>query len=142
MPKINNLSAEDTNLIHQLSHKLDITFAKRLAKGHEKKFYVETSNGEKRLLRINDMQYYDWLEGDFRMYGYVAASSIHVSKPICMGSFHEGTLAYQLYTWLDGEDLIAALSRMGQEEQFLTGIKSGALMKKLHTLFPENEADP
>lgn len=58
-----NLSPEDTGIILELSEKLDIAFAKRLAKGHEQKFYIETSRGEKQLLRINDIEHYKWVKG-------------------------------------------------------------------------------
>lgn len=139
---LNNLSAEDAEIILELSQKLDIASAERLAKGHEWKFRVETTQGEKRLLRIGDMEHYDWLEGDFRMYEYAANSGIRVSRPISMGSFREGTLSYQLYTWLDGEALIEALPRMSLAEQYSAGKKSGALMRKLHTLPPKNETEP
>jgi|GEM_PF-973101 len=138
----NKLSPEDADIILELSQKLSIAVVERLAKGCERKFYIETMQGEKRLLRINDMEHYDWLEDDFRMYEYVAASGISVSRPVNMGSFREGTLSYQLYTWLDGEDLIAALPHMSHAEQFSAGIKSGTLMRKLHTLPPENETEP
>ena len=138
----NNLSAEDADMILALSKKLDIAAAERLAKGHERKFCVETAQGEKRLLRIGDMEHYDWLEGDFRMYEHVAQSGIRVSRPISMGSFREGTSSYQLYTWLDGEALIAALPRMSRAEQLSAGMKSGALMRKLHALPPMRETEP
>ena len=138
---IEHLSAEDAAIIHELYQELNIAVVKRLAKGQEIKFYIETVQGEKQLLRINDMKYYDWLVSDFRMYEYVAKSGINISRPVSMGSFRDKTLSYQLYTWLDGEDLIEALPRMSPAGQYSAGIKSGALMRKLHALPPENEAE-
>ena len=140
---IENLSAEDAAVILELSQQLNIAIVKRLAKGHEMKFYVETTLGEKQLLRIeDDIEYYHWLVDDFRMYEYVAKSGICVSRPICMGTFRDGTMAYQLYTWLDGEDFVDALSNMNPAEQFSAGVKSGVLMRELHTLPPINETKP
>ena len=135
------LSAEDTSIIYELSKEIDIAVVKRLSKGQEIKFYIETMQGEKRLLRINGMEHYDWLEGDFRMYEYVAKAGINVSRPISMGSFRDKTLSYQLYTWLDGEDLVEALPRMNPAQQYSAGIKSGTLMRKLHAMPPENETE-
>lgn len=140
--ELNNISYEDTGIILELSQKLGIVVVKRLAKGHERKFYVETTQGEKRLLRIGGTEHYDWLENDFRMYEYIASSGINVMKPISMGTLREGTLSYQLYTWFDGEDLGEALPRMSHKEQFSAGIKSGTLMRKLHALPPMNETEP
>ena len=140
--KTEHLSAEDAFIILELYQKLNIAFAKHLAKGHEKKFYVETVQGEKRLLRINDIEHYNWVKSDFSMYEYVANAGFTVSKPISMGTFCNNTLVYQLFTWLDGVDLIEALANMNPAEQFLIGIKSGTLMRKLHTLPPENETEP
>ncbi|MHC1693854.1 MAG: aminoglycoside phosphotransferase family protein [Eubacteriales bacterium] len=142
MLKTNNLSPEDAGYLLELSPKLDITFAKRLDKGHEHKFYVQTARGDKRLLRIGGMEHYNWLESDFRMYNYVAASGICISKPVSMGAFREGTKSYQLYTWIDGEELLLALPHMNNAEQFSAGKKTGALMRKLHALPPQDETEP
>ena len=142
MVNTNNLSSEDAGVILELSCKLNIAVAERLDKGHEQKFYIETTQGEKRMLRIWKAESFNWLDGDTRMYEYVAASGVNVSRPVDVSAFREGTLSYQLFTWLDGEDLIAALPRMTHEEQFSVGIKFGKLMRKLHTLPPENETEP
>jgi len=142
MVNVSSLSSEDASVILELSDILDIVVAERLPKGHERKFCIQTAQGEKRLLRVNSTEHYDWLEGDFRMYEYVAASGINVMLPVVMGTFREGTLSYQIYTWFDGEDLAEALPRMSSEEQFLAGLKSGALMRRLHTLPPDHEPEP
>ena len=139
---VKHLSPKDAAIILELSQELNIATAKRLAKGHELKFYVETTLGEKRLLRIEDMEDYHWLENDFSMFEYVAKAGINVSRPVSMGFFRNNTLVYQLYTWLDGVDLIETLANMSPAEQFSTGIKAGALMRKLHTLPPQNETEP
>ena len=143
--KFNNLSPEDADIILELSRKIDIAAAERLAKAlTDRKFYVETTQGEKRLLVINTTEHYDWLEGDFRMCQYIAASGINVMQPVNMGTFREGALAYQLYTWYDGEDLAEALTHMSHAEQFSAGKKTGELLRKLHALppFEENGSEP
>ena len=143
--KFNNLSPEDADVIFELSKILGITVAERIAKAlTDRKFYVETTQGEKRLLVIHTMEHYDWLEGDFRMCEYIAASGINVMRPVGMGTFRAGTMAYQLYTWYDGKDLEAALPRMSPAEQFSAGKKTGELLRKLHALLPfeEGETEP
>ena len=140
--KFNNLSPEDAGVILELSQKIAIAAAERLAKAlTDRKFYVETTRGEKRLLVIHSTEHYDWLEGDFRMCEYIAASGINVMQPVSMGIFHGGALAYQLYTWYDGEDLAEALTHMNNAEQFSAGKKTGELLRKLHALPPFEETD-
>jgi len=139
----NNLSAEDAAVILELSPILNITFAERLVKAlTDRKFYVETAQGEKRLLRICTTEHYDWLESDARAYDYMAASGINVMRLIGMDIFHEGTLAYQLFTWFDGEDLAEVLPRMNYAEQYSAGIKSGSVLRKLHALSPMYDDEP
>ena len=143
--KFGNLSPEDAGVIFELSQKIDIAAAERLAKAvTDQKFYVETAQGEKRLLVVNTTEHYDWLEGDFRMCEYLAASGINVMRPVGMGTFRDGTLAYQLYTWYDGEDLAEALTHMSPAEQFAAGKKTVELLRKLHALSPfeEGETEP
>jgi len=142
MINVNNLSSEDAGYILELAPILDIASAERLAKGHEQKFLIKTTQGEKRLLRIGDIKHYEWAKADVHMYNYVAAAGINVSQSISIGVFQEGNLTYHLFTWIEGEDLIEVLPRMNPADQFSAGIKSGELMRKLHTLPPENEAEP
>ena len=137
-----NLSAEDADVILELSQKIDIAAAERLTKAlTDRKFCIETAHGEKRLLVINTTEHYDWLEGDFRMCEYLAASGINVMQPVGMGIFRD-SLAYQLYTWYDGEDLAEALTHMSRDEQFSAGKKTGGLLRELHALPPFEETDP
>ena len=142
MLNTNNLSPEDAAVILELSSILGIALAERLRKGCGRKFYIETTRGEKRLLSIFNTEP-DWLEGgDFRIYDYIAAAGINTMRPVGKGTFRDGTLSYELYTWLDGEDLFNALPRMSHAEQFALGKKAGALLRKLHTLSPLWEPEP
>lgn len=142
MNMFSNIAPEDALIIAELAEIIDISSAERLAKGHESKYRVVTSRGKRRLLRVNDTTHYDWLEGDYNMYAYVAAAGINVMRPVAMGKFHNGELAYQLYTWLEGEDLAAALPRMSEREKYATGIKAGRAMRALHALMPMGDTEP
>jgi hypothetical protein len=127
--KFNNLSPDDAGIILELSQKIDIVTAERLVKAvTDRKFCIETSQGEKQLLVINTTEHYDWLVSDFRTCEYVAAYGINIMRPVSMGTFREGTLAYQLYTWYDGDDLEEALTHMSHAEQFSAGKKAGELL--------------
>ena len=113
----NNLSLEDASIIRELEPLLSISFVKRLAKGQERKFYIETTEGEKRMLRITNMEYYEWTKGDVLMYQYVATAGINVMRLIDMGVFCNRTLCYQLFSWFDGEDVAEVLQHMNYRNQ-------------------------
>ena len=135
MLKADKLSAEDATAIIELAPILDIAFVKAIG-ASERKFYIETKLGIKRMLCIYKPEP-EWLEGGaLRLYDYIASAGIHTMRAVGKGTFRDGILAYQLYTWLDGENLFNALPRMNQAEQFATGKKAGLLLRKLHSLPP------
>jgi serine/threonine-protein kinase len=86
------------------------------------------------MLRIAEIEGYKYLQSDARWYEHVAAAGINVMRLVGMDIFHGGTLAYQLFTWFDGEDVWTALQRMSHAEQFATGYKAGAVLRKIHAL--------
>jgi serine/threonine-protein kinase len=135
MLKTNNLSTEDAADILELTPILDIASVKAIG-ASDRKFYIETTQGVKRMLCIHKNEP-DWLEGgDFRIYDYIAAAGINTMRGISKGTFRDGTLSYELYTWLEGENLFNALPRMSHAEQYALGRKAGVFLRNLHTLAP------
>jgi len=130
---INNLSAEDTAVILDLTPMLNITDVKRVGPS-ERKFYIETKRGEKWLLRINPMNEYKWVKDSDREYEYIATTGVNVSRQVSEDFFGDGAFVYQLWTWIEGEDLFTALPRMNHAEQFALGVKCGEVARKIHTL--------
>lgn len=141
MVKVNNLSPEDAAAILELSPILDITFVKAIGES-ERKFYIETKQGIKRLLRITPMKDYKWVKDDDRGYEYMATAGINVSRQVSEGFFGDGAFVYQLWTWIDGEDLTVALPRMSHAEQFTVGKKFGEAARKIHSLPPMGNLEP
>ena len=85
MTQFNNLSAEDAAVIHELAPILDIVFAKPIG-ASERKFYIETKQSIKRLLRIAPAKDYKWIKDDGG-YEYMATVGINVSLQISEGFF-------------------------------------------------------
>jgi len=141
MLETNNLSAEDAAAINELAPILDITFVKAIG-ASERKFYIETKQGIKRLLRVTPIKDYKWVKDDYRVYEYMATTGINVSMRVSESFFGDGTFVYQLWTWIDGEDLTVALPRMSPAEQFAVGVKFGAAARKIHTLPPMYDSEP
>jgi hypothetical protein len=142
MLKTNSLSAEDTAVILELAPILNINFAERLENGSERKFYIETMRGERQNLLIAPIRESKWRSGDDRVFAYIASLDIPVPRMIYKGTLNNGTLLYELYTWLDGEDLLAAMPKMSPAEQFDLGIKCGETSRKIHALPPLGDPDP
>ena len=76
------------------------------------------------------------------MYEYIASLGIAVPRMVCKGNCNDGALLYELYTWLDGEDLLTALPNLNPEQQFDVGVKCGETAWKIHSLPPLGEPEP
>jgi len=132
---LNQLSAEDADVILKLAPILDIAFAKRLENASERKFYVETTQKAKRLVSVNEANIHQWAK-DNGGYAYVAKSGIIVPQFIKEGFFAEGNLFYCMWSWLEGEDVSEFISRLNSKEQFIIGKKCGEIARKIHSLPP------
>ena len=114
------------------------TFAKiePINKGwsEDKKFYIETTDNRRLLLRVADIAEYDRKKSEYGMMERAAALGIPMSAPVDFGMCNGGKSVYSLLTWCDGEDAEAALPRMTEDEQYNIGVKSGALLRKLHSI--------
>jgi serine/threonine-protein kinase len=130
---INTLSAEDAAVILELAPILDIGFVKSIG-ASERKFYIETKQGIKRMLRITPIKDYRWVKDNDRVFEHIATAGINVSRQASEGFCSDGALVYQLWTWIDGEDLCKALPRMSPAEQFAAGLKCGEAARKIHAL--------
>jgi serine/threonine-protein kinase len=140
--RYNNLLAEDAAVINELFTFLNIVVAERLQNANERKFYIETKQGIKRLLRITPVSDYKWVKDSDHSYAHMESIGIIVPRQLHQGFCMDGALAYQLWTWLDGEELSGVLQRMNQSEQFTIGQKCGVIARKLHSLPPLYKYEP
>jgi serine/threonine-protein kinase len=62
----------------------------------------------------------------------VAALDIPMCVPVEFGICDDGV--YALHSWIDGEDLRDVLPRLSETEQYVLGLKSGEILRKIHTL--------
>lgn len=63
----------------------------------DKKYYLETVMGEKRLLRISDISEYDQKNHEFEMMKRLATCDIPMSQPIDFGICDNGKSVYSLF---------------------------------------------
>jgi serine/threonine-protein kinase len=109
---------------------------------NDKKYYIETADGKRLLLRVTDKAEYDRKKGEYGMMERVYKLGVATPQPFGFGLCDNGKSVYSLSSWLDGEDVEAALSRMSEAEQYSIGFKAGAVLRKIHTLSAPDNAEP
>ena len=98
----------------------------------DKKYCVTKADGTKYLLRITPIARYETRKALFEILQRVAALGIPMCKPIEFGTCEDGV--YALHSWIDGEDAEKAISHMTETEQYLLGLKSGEILRKIHSI--------
>ena len=108
----------------------------------DKKYCVETASGEKLMLRIADISEYDRKKAEYEMMERMDNIGVLTSRPVEFGLCDDGKSVYSLSGWLDGGDVHSILPTLGEIEQYQLGIKSGELLRKIHTLPAAKNAEP
>ena len=98
----------------------------------DKKYCVTNTDGEKYLLRITPIERYETRKALFNMLEQVASLGIPMCLPIEFGTCADGV--YSIQSWIDGEDLEAVLPLLSATEQYVLGLKSGEILRKMHTI--------
>lgn len=109
----------------------------------DKKYCVTDATGTKYLLRISPSVKKEAREFLFSMLEKVAELAIPMCTPIECGTCDDGV--FMLLSWIDGEDLEVVMPRISEPEQYVLGLKSGEILRKLHSISPpedENEFLP
>lgn len=104
----------------------------------DKKYCVTTKYGEKYLLRITPISRYQDRKLLFSILEQVSALNIPMCNPIEFGTYDDETLlqggVYSLQSWIYGDDLEEVLPLMSKTEQYVLGLKSGAILRKIHSI--------
>lgn len=122
------------------------TFAKMepINKGwtNDKKYYIETYDGQRLLLRIADVSEYEHKKAQYDMLKRVSELDIPMSQPMDFGLSSDNKNVYQLLSWVDGKDVESVLPTMAETEQYNYGLKAGELLRKIHSIpAPEGTVD-
>lgn len=100
----------------------------------DKKYYVETKDGEQLLLRVSDISAYEEKQYEFDVMKKISSVGIKMSLPISFGVCENGKRVYQLLTWCDGIEAKEALYNLSDEEQYAFGQKSASILKQMETI--------
>jgi len=100
----------------------------------DKKYYVETKDGERLLLRVSDISTYDAKKYEFDVMKKMSATGMKMSKPVSFGVCENGKSVYQLLSWCDGEEAKEALYNLSEAEQYAFGQKTASILKLMETI--------
>ncbi len=101
---------------------------------NDKKYYIETLDKHRLLLRVSEISEYEIKKAEFEMMRRVDALGISMSRPLDFGVSNDGESVYLLLMWCDGQDAEIILPMLTENEQYILGKKSGEILKKLHSL--------
>ena len=99
----------------------------------DKKYYIETADSQRMLLRVSDIAEYDRKKAEYEMMERIYALGVNTSRSLEFGLCNDGKSVYSLSAWIDGKDAEKALPLMSETEQYIFGLKAGETLRKIHT---------
>ena len=106
----------------------------------DKKYLIETTEGELQLLRITDIEAYEAKKKEYEIITKYSQLGINMSMPIEFGTCDEGKNVYMLLSWIEGRDLEEVLPNLPEQEQYKLGRQAGTILRKIHSI-PLDPAD-
>jgi aminoglycoside phosphotransferase (APT) family kinase protein len=98
----------------------------------DEKHMIETSNGEKYLLRLAPAEKIENKKKEHEIVSVFNSLDFDMSRVV--GSGLIGDRSYILYYWVEGQDLRSIISSLSESEQFEIGLKTGRILKGIHSL--------
>ncbi len=109
---------------------------------NDKKYYIETNNGKRLLLRISDISHFEKKKQEYEAVKKLDDFDILMSRPIDFGACNDGKEVYSLLTWIDGNNAEEILPTLSNEEQYKLGLKAGKVLRKIHQISPLEDQIP
>lgn len=107
----------------------------------DKKYYIETIQGERLLLRVADISNYDDKKREFKIIKEVSELGITMSQPRGFGICNKEKNVYLLLTWCEGEDAEVVLPNLTENEQYGLGVTSGKILRQIHSISAPKEIE-
>ena len=108
----------------------------------DKKYCAETAAGERFLLRVSDIEEYDRKKNEYEMLERAYKLGVPTPEPVGFGICNDGKNVYQLTGWIDGVDLRDVLPDLSDAEKYVYGVKSGGLLRKIHSVPAPADDEP
>lgn len=98
----------------------------------DRKYYLETEDGQRLLARIAKESEYERKQSVFRLLIKAAEAGLCIPEPIDFGYCENGSEIYTLLTWVDGVEAAKRLPKLPPEEQYKYGIETEKILRKFH----------
>ena len=98
----------------------------------DRKYYVETKDGQKLLLRITDVSNYETKKRDYEFLVCLNNAGIPVPKAVDFGMYEDGASVYMLLEWMEGEEAEKVVPNMKADKQYTIGVTSGRILREIH----------
>lgn len=98
----------------------------------DKKYRVTLADGTPYLLRVSSAEQYSRKKAEFKMMQRVSALGVPICQPIKFGTCCDGV--YSLQSWIDGRDAEDVIPLLPHAQQYIYGLESGQILKKLHSI--------
>lgn len=98
----------------------------------DRKYYIETIEGRKLLLRITEISNYETKKKDYEFLLCLKKVGLPVPDAVDFGRCEDGASVYMLLEWMEGEEAEKVVPNMVKEKQYSIGVKSGQILKGIH----------
>ena len=98
----------------------------------DRKYYIETIEGKKLLLRIAEAANYKSKKKDYDFLCRLNEAGLPVPKAMEFGMCEAGKSVYMLLEWMEGEEAEKVVPNMAEEKQYGIGVNSGQILRKIH----------
>ena len=117
--------------------------AKKIKPSPSLKMYTVRKGGKDFLLRTDFSERYEE-EAALAAFAHriFEEGGAYVSSPLEVGAYFNDTMVYSLYNFFCGDNLARRLPEFSTSHQLSFGVEAGKLLKKLHTILPEEDDKP
>ncbi|MGL5717228.1 MAG: aminoglycoside phosphotransferase family protein [Paraclostridium sp.] len=98
------------------------------------KFYIEDTNEEKYLLRVNSINKLEEKKKEFEIIKKYNRLDANLSKAMDIGLCNNGKNIYMLLSWVEGDSMEVIIEKLSEKEQYILGVKAGKILKAIHSI--------
>lgn len=122
--------------LRDIEHSSQWKLVKPVDKGWSKdrKFYVESEDGRRLLLRLTERQQHAVKQREFAAMQRFWQLGIRMSEPLQFGLCGGGQYVYSLLSWLDGQAADEVIPTYSTSQQYRFGVQAGRILSQIHTV--------
>ncbi len=107
---------------------------KKITKGMsgDNKYYIETNDGRKMLLRIADISEYDRKKREYQFVVQLNKSHIPMPEAISFTISKDKKRVLTLLSWIEGQEVEKIISGFERGKQYELGYQAGKILRKIH----------